>query len=175
MAAECQCHGHADSCHFSPRAWLSSGGTSGGVCDNCKHNTVGRRCQRCRRGYHRHPSLPLSSPLACKRKRQETTWDHEGTLAVKVDVTVRFAGCWCDSRGSLSPYPGEEGIWCHPRSGQCRCKPGVGGADCSHCLPGFWGFNEGGCKPCTCPQSCDPTTGQCLARSATTLTHNHIP
>ncbi|XP_003973560.2 netrin-4 [Takifugu rubripes] len=142
---KCQCHGHADSCHFSERAWLSSGGTSGGVCHNCKHNTVGRRCQRCRHGYHRHPSLPLSSPLACKR-------------------------CWCDPRGSLPPHPGEESPWCHPRSGQCRCKPGVGGADCGQCLPGFWGFSEEGCKPCTCPRSCDPTTGQCL----TSYSDNHV-
>lgn len=69
VTPECECHGHADSCHFSQRAWLSSGGTSGGVCDDCRHNTVGRRCQRCRHGYHRHPARPLISPYACTRKR----------------------------------------------------------------------------------------------------------
>eukprot|EP00064_Thunnus_orientalis_P013878 superscaffoldBa00002324_g13919 len=137
VTSECECHGHADSCHFSQRAWLSSGGTSGGVCDDCRHNTVGRRCQRCRHGYHRHPSLPLSSPHACTR-------------------------CWCDPQGSLPPRPGEEGPWCHPRSGQCNCKSGVGGTTCSHCLPGHWGFGVEGCKPCVCPHSCDPTTGQCV-------------
>ncbi|XP_023120859.1 netrin-4 [Amphiprion ocellaris] len=134
---KCECHGHADSCHFSQRAWISSGGTSGGVCDNCQHNTVGRRCQRCRHGYYRHPSLPLKSPHACTR-------------------------CWCDGQGSLPPLPGEEGPWCHPRTGQCHCKPGVGGTSCTHCLPGYWGFGEEGCKTCTCPHSCDPTTGKCL-------------
>ncbi|XP_047439521.1 netrin-4 [Mugil cephalus] len=134
---KCECHGHADQCHFSQRAWLSSGGTSGGVCEDCQHNTVGRRCQRCRHGYHRHPSQPLGSPHACTR-------------------------CWCDPRGSLPPPPGEEGPWCHPRSGQCHCKPGVGGTSCSHCAPGYWGFGEEGCKACACPHSCDPTTGQCL-------------
>uniref|UniRef100_A0A7N8Y747 Si:dkey-202e22.2 n=1 Tax=Mastacembelus armatus TaxID=205130 RepID=A0A7N8Y747_9TELE len=134
---KCECHDHADSCHFSQRAWLSSGGTSGGVCDDCRHNTVGRRCQRCRYGYHRHPSLPLSSPHACTR-------------------------CWCDPHGSLPPHPGEEGPWCHPRSGQCHCKSGVGGTSCSHCLPGYWGYGVEGCKACACPHSCDPTTGQCL-------------
>ena len=72
VTSECQCHGHADSCHFSQRAWLSSGGTSGGVCDDCRHNTVGRRCQRCRHGYHHHPSLPLNSPHTCTRKRLQT-------------------------------------------------------------------------------------------------------
>ncbi|XP_040890182.1 netrin-4 [Toxotes jaculatrix] len=133
---KCECHGHADTCHFSQRAWLSSGGTSGGVCDGCRHNTVGRRCQRCRHGYHRHPSWPLSSPHTCTR-------------------------CWCDPQGSLPPRPEEEGPWCHPRSGQCRCKSGVGGTSCSHCLPGYWGFGEDGCKPCACRHSCDPTTGQC--------------
>ncbi|XP_067360574.1 netrin-4 isoform X1 [Channa argus] len=134
---KCQCHGHATSCHFSQRAWLSSGGTSGGVCDDCKHNTVGRKCQRCRYGYHRHPSLPLNSPHACTR-------------------------CWCDPQGSLSPHSGDDGPWCHPRSGQCRCKSGVGGTSCSHCLSAYWGFGEEGCKPCACPHNCDPTTGQCL-------------
>ncbi|XP_056130952.1 netrin-4 [Lampris incognitus] len=134
---KCECHGHADSCHFSQRAWLATHGTSGGVCDNCRHNTVGRRCQRCRYGYHRHPSLPLSSPHACTR-------------------------CWCSPQGSLPAHPGGEEPWCHPRTGQCHCKPGVGGTSCSYCLPGYWGFGGEGCKPCACPQSCEPTTGQCL-------------
>uniref|UniRef100_A0A3Q3VQH8 Netrin-1 n=1 Tax=Mola mola TaxID=94237 RepID=A0A3Q3VQH8_MOLML len=135
---KCQCHSHADSCHFSQRAWLSSAGTTGGVCDDCKHNTVGRRCHRCRHGYRRYLSLPLNSPHACTR-------------------------CWCHPEGSLPPRPGEDRIWCHPRSGQCLCKPGVGGTSCSYCLPGYWGFSEEGCKPCICPHNCDPTTGQCLS------------
>ncbi|KAM9408242.1 netrin-4 [Pholidichthys leucotaenia] len=134
---KCECHGHADRCHFSQRSWLSSGGISGGVCVDCQHNTVGRRCQRCRHGYHRHPSQPFNSPHTCTR-------------------------CWCDPQGSLPSLPGKEGPWCHPRSGQCHCKSGVVGTSCSRCMPGYWGFGEEGCKPCACPHSCDPTTGQCL-------------
>ncbi|KAM7006060.1 netrin-4 [Tautogolabrus adspersus] len=134
---KCECHSHTDSCHFSQRVWVSSGGTSGGVCDDCRHNTAGRRCQRCRNGYHRHPSLPLNSPHVCMR-------------------------CWCDPQGTKHPHTGEEGPWCHPRSGQCHCKSGVGGTSCSQCLLGYWGFGEEGCKPCACPHSCDQTTGQCL-------------
>ncbi|XP_041748355.2 netrin-4 isoform X1 [Coregonus clupeaformis] len=137
---KCECHGHAQSCHFSQREWLSSGATSGGVCDECQHNTAGRRCQRCRHGYHRHPAMPLGSSHICTR-------------------------CWCDPLGSLPASSGEEGPWCHPRSGQCHCRPGVGGTGCSHCLPGYWGFGEEGCKPCACPQNCDPHTGICLDSS----------
>ncbi|XP_056590751.1 netrin-4 isoform X1 [Triplophysa dalaica] len=132
---KCECNGHAESCHFSQRVWLSTGGSSGGVCDSCQHNTVGRRCQRCCPGYHRHPARPLNSPHACTR-------------------------CWCDLVGSVSTS--SEAPWCHPRSGQCHCKPGVGGTTCSHCLPGYWGFGEEGCKVCVCPLTCDPITGHCL-------------
>ncbi|KAM6979441.1 netrin-4 [Aplochiton taeniatus] len=134
---KCECHGHADSCHFSQRAWLSSGATSGGVCDDCRHNTIGRRCQRCRHGYHRHLSVPITFPHTCTR-------------------------CWCHPLGSLPPPSTGEGPWCHPRSGQCHCRPGVGGTSCGHCLPGYWGFGEDGCKPCACPHNCDSTTGQCI-------------
>ncbi|XP_042589819.1 netrin-4-like [Cyprinus carpio] len=134
---KCECHGHAESCHFSQRVWLSTGGSSGGICDNCQHNTVGRRCQRCRPGYHRHPARPLNSPHACTR-------------------------CWCDPVGSVPVHSDSGTPWCHPRSGQCHCKPGVGGTTCSHCLPGYWGFGEEGCKSCVCPLTCDPVTGHCL-------------
>ncbi|XP_030634235.1 netrin-4 [Chanos chanos] len=134
---KCECHGHADSCHFSQRVWQATGGISGGVCDDCRHNTVGRRCHRCRPGYHRHPARPINSPHACTR-------------------------CWCDPVGSMPAQSADEGPWCHPRSGQCHCKPGVGGTSCSHCLPGYWGFGENGCRPCLCPLNCDPITGQCL-------------
>ncbi|XP_029006855.1 netrin-4 [Betta splendens] len=134
---KCECHGHADSCHFSLKAWLSSGGTSGGVCDDCRHNTAGRRCHRCRHGYRRDPSLLPNSPHSCSR-------------------------CWCDPQGSLPSRPGEEGPWCHPRSGRCQCKPGVGGPSCGRCLPGYWGFGDEGCQHCACPHGCDPATGRCL-------------
>ncbi|CAL8254891.1 unnamed protein product [Gadus morhua 'NCC'] len=147
---KCECHGHADSCHLSQRTWLSSEGTSGGVCDDCRHNTVGRRCQRCRRGYHRQPSLPLNSPHTCIR-------------------------CRCDPLGSLSLQHREEGPWCNPRSGQCTCKAGVGGVRCSQCMPGHWGLGAKGCQPCVCPQACDPKTGQCLDRSYADNQIFHVP
>uniref|UniRef100_A0A673ABM0 Netrin-1 n=1 Tax=Sphaeramia orbicularis TaxID=375764 RepID=A0A673ABM0_9TELE len=131
---KCECHGHADSCHFSHRAWLSSNGTSGGVCDNCQHNTAGRRCQRCRHGYR--PSI--CHPSVCSDNTQ-------------ICICLWFS---------------EGGSWCHPRTGQCHCRAGVGGTSCSHCLPGYWGFGEQGCRACSCPHSCDPTTGQCQDRLA---------
>ncbi|XP_073431103.1 netrin-4-like isoform X2 [Dendrobates tinctorius] len=64
----CRCHNHAVSCHFDPGIWVSSGKKSGGVCENCQHNTEGHRCQRCRVGYYRDPTEPISSPLVCKEK-----------------------------------------------------------------------------------------------------------
>ncbi|XP_060766627.1 netrin-4 isoform X2 [Neoarius graeffei] len=134
---KCECHGHAQSCHFSQRVWSATGGTSGGVCDDCQHDTAGRRCQRCRPGYRRHPARPFDSPQACTR-------------------------CWCDPVGSVTVGSNSEAAWCHPRSGQCPCKPGVGGTSCSHCLPGHWGFGLEGCRPCACPLTCDPVTGNCF-------------
>ncbi|XP_035245497.1 netrin-4 isoform X1 [Anguilla anguilla] len=135
---KCECHDHANTCRFSRRAWRSSGGSSGGICDNCRHNTEGRRCQRCRPGYHRRPAKPLNSPHACTR-------------------------CLCDPVGTVPARDRGrgKGRWCHPRSGHCHCRPGVGGTRCNICLPGHWGFGDEGCKPCVCPQNCDPVTGHC--------------
>ena len=64
----CKCNGHADTCHFDMDAWLASGNRSGGICDNCQHNTEGQHCQRCKPGFYRDLKKPFSAPDACKRK-----------------------------------------------------------------------------------------------------------
>ncbi|KAE8612184.1 hypothetical protein XENTR_v10012755 [Xenopus tropicalis] len=131
----CRCHNHAHSCHFDLSVWLSSGRTSGGVCENCQHHTEGDRCQRCQPGYYRDPKEPMASPAACKE-------------------------CFCHSTGS-APFA-LNGSWkCHPRTGFCYCKPGVAGPYCDACRRGFWGFSERGCRPCDCASHCDPHTGKC--------------
>lgn len=68
---------------------------------------------------------------------------------------VSSSACECDPRGSVSSF-------CHEDTGQCECVPGATGRQCSHCLPGHWGFPQ--CRPCYCnghSDYCHPQTGQC--------------
>ncbi|TNN00310.1 hypothetical protein fugu_011556 [Takifugu bimaculatus] len=134
---KCKCNGLARSCHFSRGLWLATGRRSGGVCDDCRHNTEGRHCQNCRKGFFRDPGLPKTSPDSCKP-------------------------CSCHPLGSAlsggSPL-------CDPSSGECTCKPGVGGARCDSCMLGYWGLHEYGCRPCDCTGDCDPYTGDCISGS----------
>ncbi|OBS80264.1 hypothetical protein A6R68_21537, partial [Neotoma lepida] len=62
----CKCNGHADTCHFDINVWEASGNRSGGVCNNCQHNTEGQHCQRCKPGFYRDLRRPFSAPDACK-------------------------------------------------------------------------------------------------------------
>ncbi|XP_063797257.1 netrin-4-like isoform X2 [Pseudophryne corroboree] len=131
----CRCHNHALSCRFDREVWLSSGKRSGGVCENCQDNTEGYRCQRCRAGYYRDHTVPISSPAACKE-------------------------CSCNTIGSVNETLNHS--WkCHPKTGFCYCKPGVAGPYCDRCLMGYWGFGENGCRSCDCARDCDPYTGEC--------------
>ncbi|XP_075039792.1 netrin-4-like isoform X2 [Mixophyes fleayi] len=131
----CRCHNHALSCRFDHDVWLSSGKTSGGVCERCRHNTEGYRCQRCKAGYYRDHTEAMSSPTACKE-------------------------CSCHAIGSVNETLNHS--WkCHPRTGFCYCKPGVAGPFCDRCLMGYWGFGDSGCRSCDCARDCDPDTGEC--------------
>ncbi|KAB0349237.1 hypothetical protein FD755_000389 [Muntiacus reevesi] len=64
----CKCNGHADACHFDISVWEASGNRSGGVCNDCQHNTEGQHCQRCKPGFYRDLRRPFSAPDACKCK-----------------------------------------------------------------------------------------------------------
>ncbi|XP_043832602.1 netrin-4-like isoform X2 [Dromiciops gliroides] len=133
---KCRCHNHADSCHFDGGVWLNSGKRTGGICDNCQHHTEGRHCQKCKAGFYRDWSKPMSSPEVCKP-------------------------CSCQPLGSANETS-HKGFPCHPKTGYCLCKPGVAGPHCDRCLVGYWGFGGNGCRPCNCSGECDPHTGACL-------------
>lgn len=46
--------------------------------------------------------------------------------------------CGCNPIGSKS-------LDCDPESGQCHCKPGIGGRFCNKCLDLHFGFSNSGC------------------------------
>ncbi|XP_025268706.1 agrin isoform X5 [Camponotus floridanus] len=76
--------------------------------------------------------------------------------------------CNCNRLGSVSDT-------CNPETGQCECRPGVGGLKCDRCMPGYWGLpkiSEGhqGCIPCGCSlfgsvrEDCEQMTGRCVCK-----------
>lgn len=136
MCRKCNCNEHADSCHFDLDMWLASGNRSGGVCDNCNHNTEGINCQRCKPGFFRDWNVPFSAQDACK-------------------------ACSCHPVGSTK-LPTTTFTTCDPQNGDCPCKPGVAGPSCDRCMVGYWGFGDYGCRPCDCAGNCDPFTGDCI-------------
>ena len=66
--SECNCHDHAESCFFNPYVYDATGKVSGGVCENCLHNTEGRQCEFCKLGFFQDPALDLNHQEICKRE-----------------------------------------------------------------------------------------------------------
>uniref|UniRef100_A0A668A9S5 Agrin n=1 Tax=Myripristis murdjan TaxID=586833 RepID=A0A668A9S5_9TELE len=92
------------------------------------------------------------------------------TAALGVGLAGCPSTCQCNAYGS---YKGT----CDPTTGQCSCKPGVGGQKCDRCEPGFWNFrgivteNMSGCTPCNCDavgsvrDDCEQMSGLCSCKT----------
>ncbi|XP_001607740.1 laminin subunit beta-1 [Nasonia vitripennis] len=147
----CNCNGHSTSCHFDEAVYERSGRVSGGVCDDCQHNTRGQNCELCKPFFYHDSSKDITDPEAC----QPCDCDPRGSLDEGI----------CDSR--TDPLSGDE-------SGRCHCKANVEGRRCDRCQNGFWNFtdlNPEGCQACTCNtqgtinnQGCNMVTGECTCK-----------
>ncbi|RXM94577.1 Laminin subunit beta-3 [Acipenser ruthenus] len=187
---KCDCNNHSDRCHFDPAVFEGSGGVSGGVCDDCKHQTTGQHCEQCRPRYYRNPLRDISQPDACLRcdcssEGSEGLCEQSGGRCIcKAHVEgprcdrcrAGFYGlsaadpqgckeCPCSLTGSRGDRA------CDPQSGRCFCLPNVIGQRCEMCAPDHWNFRSGrGCESCNCDprnsynQNCDQQSGQCQCR-----------
>ncbi|EYC00933.1 hypothetical protein Y032_0112g342 [Ancylostoma ceylanicum] len=132
---QCQCFNHADSCVYDEELdnnkWsITPEGVyeGGGRCLDCKHNTEGFNCERCKDGYYRPSGLSHYREDACRA----CDCDPTGSIS---DVCIR------DDQSALSGQ--------HP--GDCVCKPGFGGRRCERCARGYRNYPK--CEPCPCNQA----------------------
>ncbi|XP_061636801.1 laminin subunit beta-2 isoform X1 [Phyllopteryx taeniolatus] len=153
---KCNCNTHSSVCHFDMAVYLATGNVSGGVCDDCQHNTMGRNCELCKPFYYKEPFKDIRDPRVC--------------IACDCDPEGSENGGMCDSHTAPTLAM---------VAGQCRCKTNVEGQRCDKCRTGYFGLsadNPQGCQPCRCDPrgtvagstQCDPVSGDCFCKRLVT-------
>ncbi|XP_029930598.1 laminin subunit alpha-3-like isoform X2 [Myripristis murdjan] len=146
----------------------------GGQCP-CRQHVIGRQCTRCATGYY---GFPYCRPCECGRRLCDEVTGRcicpPQTIKPACDVCLSQTfsyhpllgceGCNCSTNGIKDSARPE----CDRETGQCTCKPRIGGRQCDRCAPGYYRFPD--CLPCDCgqggvtPDVCHPDTGECLCK-----------
>ncbi|XP_054012773.1 laminin subunit alpha [Hylaeus anthracinus] len=185
----CNCFGHSDECKYDPEIDekhlsldIYGNYEGGGVCQNCRDNTEGVNCNRCKSRFYRPRGMPLNATDVC----QPCNCDNFYSTGNCADVTGK-----CECRKEYSPpdcdscndgyfgYPkcvpcqchlkGTDGDYCEAIDGSCPCKPNYAGHYCNLCAEGYYNFPD--CLPCRCnPQGslndiCDVVSGNCTCEN----------
>ncbi|XP_066271321.1 laminin subunit alpha-2-like [Branchiostoma lanceolatum] len=131
----CQCFGHADECVYDQgvadrRESVNILGIyeGGGVCQNCRANTMGNNCEQCIDGFYRPAGIPRDDPNPCRECQCNPIGEDPGRRGQCVKDDTRIS----------------EGL----EPGQCYCRPGFGGPRCDRCARGYTGYPN--CEPCDC-------------------------
>ncbi|XP_071346604.1 laminin subunit alpha-3-like isoform X2 [Trachinotus anak] len=156
-------------------------GSTGSTCDPvggqcpCRQHVIGQQCTKCATGYY---GFPYCRPCECGRR----LCDEVTGRCICPPQTVKPACDVCQNQTfNYHPLLGCEGCECSPDgirasagpdcesvTGQCNCKPRIGGRKCDRCAAGYFRFPD--CVPCNCnqggvtPNVCHPDTGRCLCK-----------
>ncbi|XP_078049383.1 wing blister isoform X2 [Augochlora pura] len=155
QAKRCQCNGRTDICNQET-----------GHCLNCRGNTAGPRCDVCADSFYGNPDFGGCKPCPCPQtdKRFSSTCmvraEAEPICVCKPGYTGRrcercsygYYGlpdlpggkctpCNCNPAGSYSDE-------CDAETGQCRCRSGSTGRDCSECTSYRHVFINNVCTSC---------------------------
>ncbi|KAK7085775.1 Laminin subunit alpha-2 [Halocaridina rubra] len=137
----CNCNGRSETCDRET-----------GVCKNCRDNTMGPHCEVCATGFYGNPAIESCKPCACPSLEQNfaETCQADRYAGYICHCRTGYTGDKCD-RCDYGYFgrPAQPGGSCQPcncdpfgslhegcdTNGQCSCKPGITGRDCSQCAP----------------------------------------
>ncbi|KAF7271317.1 hypothetical protein GWI33_015789 [Rhynchophorus ferrugineus] len=185
----CNCFQHSTECVYDPEVDrkklsldISGKYEGGGVCQNCKHNTEGINCNKCKPKFYRPYDKYWNETDVCKACECDNYYS-TGNCAEgsgQCECRKEFTPPNCDSCSfGYYDYPtckpcecfinGTVNLQCAPQDGACECKANFGGKNCKECAPGYFNFPE--CTACGCDkvgsssESCEQQHGNCTCNT----------
>ncbi|CAD5216795.1 unnamed protein product [Bursaphelenchus okinawaensis] len=150
VGGRCKCNGHASRCVFDK---------TGKYTCQCRHNTAGADCEKCKLFHYDRPWS------------RATAEDANACVACNCNLHARK----CRFNMELYRLSGNKS------GGVCiNCRHNTAGRNCHYCKPGY--FRDIGkpithrkaCKPCNChpvgslSKNCNQTSGQCICKPGVT-------
>ncbi|KAL7292410.1 hypothetical protein TKK_0013999 [Trichogramma kaykai] len=185
----CNCFGHSDECEYDPEIdekhlSLDMHGNyeGGGRCKNCKHNTEGINCNRCKPKFYRPHDKAINATDVCQpcncnfSNSTGNCFDGDG----KCECSKEYTAPNCDScsygyygfpncRPCDCVLNATDGDQCEAINGVCSCKENFAGHYCDICAEEYYGFPD--CFACECNPTgslnnvCDVISGNCTCKN----------
>ncbi|XP_057663543.1 laminin subunit alpha [Diorhabda carinulata] len=185
----CNCYGHSDECEYDKEVDkkhlsldIHEKYDGGGVCKNCRDNTEGINCNKCKPTFFRPYNKHWNETDVCQRCQCDVFYS-TGNCAEgsgRCECRKEYVPPNCDSCSfGYYGYPncrpcdcylnGTLELQCAPLRGECTCKHNFGGSFCKECASGYFNFPQ--CTECQCnPQgsesnSCNQESGACTCKN----------
>ncbi|CAE1285996.1 LAMC1 [Acanthosepion pharaonis] len=170
----CECNGHSDDCDVNTGRCI------------CKHNTIGRNCERCLEGYYGDARQGTTDDCKqCPCPNNGTCQQFSNKEVVCTNCPDGYGGDLCnicldgyygDPAGRHGPKTPCQRCSCNDNidlnsvgncntiTGEClNCRYNTVGFFCEKCLPNYYGdalaLPKGQCKPCNCYEKGTLPTG----------------
>ncbi|KAI8491278.1 laminin subunit, partial [Branchiostoma belcheri] len=177
VMAGCECNGFGNGCEINSDLGqyecICSGYTQGAHCEECQplYNQFPYKpdqpCQACNCNNHSKVCVYNETVSVGNQSLAADGRFHGGGVCLSCHDNTTGINCErCDTLFYMNPevshqsssaclpcgcdLTGASGLQCNMTTGQCPCKPGVGGRMCDICLPGYYNLTIGGCTPCPC-------------------------